>query len=151
MYAYGRDNEYIGQSENHVVKKADDYSFTIDQNSAGYQAGYISVANDNDGTCIAWITVRQHDDTETGGAWTGDIGKECGQRWYPSNQLAGKVTDENGEKVDYAPACETLTAPPILRKITDTQVGTWIDKNFTDGACEAIIMRTLSLMLTGMY
>lgn len=107
VYAFDAENQYIGQASNHLVKSGGDYTFTIDQSTASLQSGYISVANNNDGTCIAWITVAQHDGSDSNGAWTGDIGKECGQRWYPSDQKAGKITDENGAVVDYMPACKT--------------------------------------------
>ena len=120
MYAYGREHEYIGQSDNHVVREGDDHTFTVDQHSAGMQAGYISVANNNDGTCVAWIVVSQHDGSDTNGAWTGDVGKECGQRWYPSNQHAGTVTDDNGQKSDYIPACKKIIDAPALLAYLET-------------------------------
>lgn len=67
------------------------------------RAEYISVSNNNDATCIAWIAVQQFDKT-SGGAWTGDIGYNCGQTWYNSVESAGKFHDEDGGG-DYIPKC----------------------------------------------
>jgi hypothetical protein len=77
----------------------------VDQSVGGRRAGYISVSNDNDATCIAWITVQQFDGT-TGGAWTGDIGYSCGQDWYNSVEPAGTLPDGS----EYIPKCTWIDA-----------------------------------------
>lgn len=110
VYAYNNENEYLGKSSNNYVGDGDTHTFTVDQGSGSAQAGYISVANNNDGTCVAWITVDQKDATQ-GGAWTGDIGRMCGQRWFASIEQAGVYEDSNGEEQVYRPACETSTGP----------------------------------------
>jgi hypothetical protein len=65
------------------------------------QSTYVGIANDDDATCISWITVEQRDNAP-GGAWTGDIGASCGQRSYPGNQPAGYLPDGT----DYVPQCK---------------------------------------------
>ena len=74
----------------------------------------MSLAATNDAVCIAWVSVLQSDGS-TSGAWTGDIGKACGQSWYHSNQQAGKL--KNGTA--YTPAC------------------TWFDGDHTNGIVNA--------------
>lgn len=97
----------MGQSDNNYVGDGDTHTFTVGQGSEGAQGAYISVANDNDGTCIAWVTVKQMDDTP-GGAWTGDIGRECGERWFASIEQGGIYEDENGDEQEYRPACKSF-------------------------------------------
>lgn len=114
------------------MRDGDTHAFIVDQGSASSQAGYVSIANNNDGTCVAWVTVDQKDATQ-GGAWTGDIGRMCGQRWFASIEQAGSYNDTNGEKQVYTPACETSTATMGDSECqADLVLGTWIDKNFTD-------------------
>lgn len=84
----------------------------VDQSEAGLRAGYIAISNNNDATCISWITVKQFDNS-FGGAWTGDIGRACGQDWYPSVEPAGRYKkDGDGDKEytgdEYVPACTWL-------------------------------------------
>ena len=84
----------------------------VDQSEAGRRAGYISISNNDDATCVAWITVKQYDDT-FGGAWTGDIGKACGQSWYASVEPAGRQKaegdgDDEFTGDEYVPACTWL-------------------------------------------
>ena len=102
VYGYNKNNEYIGKSTNHLVKDGDVHTFTLDQYSPGVQAEYISLSNWNDGTCVAWVAVNMKD-TSQGGVWTGDIGRECGQRWHDSGQTAGQYPDGS----DYIPACKS--------------------------------------------
>lgn len=83
------------------MAEGDSVTFTIDQSSPGEQASFVGISNAADATCISWIAVGQRDDTP-GGAWTGDIGAECLQRWHVGNQKAGKFKDSN---VDYIPRC----------------------------------------------
>lgn len=45
------------------------------------------------------------DDTP-GGAWTGDIGAECGQDWYEQNEKAGYL--DKDQKEAYIPRCKWL-------------------------------------------
>ncbi|OAR01230.1 hypothetical protein LLEC1_00186 [Akanthomyces lecanii] len=52
-----------------------------------------------------------HDETE-GGAWTGDIGYQCGKHWYHYSESAGSIK-EGGE--DFIPRC------------------TWLDEDHTNG------------------
>lgn len=92
---------------------------TVDQSVAGRRAGYISVSNNDDATCIAWITVQQPDNTQ-GGAWTGDVGYQCGQRWYNSVEPAGRLKDEQGGG-EYVPKC------------------TWIDANHSNDIASAAL------------
>lgn len=46
-----------------------------------------------------------NDDTP-GGAWTGDIGSECGQHWYEQTEMAGYLDKE--QKKQYIPRCTWL-------------------------------------------
>ncbi|KAF7195304.1 hypothetical protein HII31_03510 [Pseudocercospora fuligena] len=115
VYGFNTFNEYIGQSDSKHINEADYVTFTIDQSSPGEQADYISVANNGDATCISWISTEPSDSSK-GGAWTGDIGAECGQRWHMGNQRAGDLPNNGGE---YVPKC------------------TWLDADFTDGTVSA--------------
>jgi hypothetical protein len=105
VYAYNNENEYLGKSDNNYVGDGDTHTFTVGQGSESAQGGYISLANDNDGTCVAWVTVQPADKTD-GGAWSGDVGRECGERWFASIEQAGTYKDEDGEEQEYRPACK---------------------------------------------
>ncbi|KEQ78740.1 hypothetical protein M438DRAFT_340401 [Aureobasidium pullulans EXF-150] len=115
VYGFNILNEFIGQANGQKVAEGDSVTFTIDQSSPGEQASFVGISNAADATCISWIAVGQRDDTP-GGAWTGDIGAECLQRWHVGNQKAGKFKDSN---VDYIPRC------------------TWVDSDYTDGTVSA--------------
>jgi hypothetical protein len=106
VYAFDERNGYAGQSDGCDIDSGGICTKTVDQSVAGRRAGYIAVANNNDATCIAWITVSQFDGTR-GGAWTGDIGYQCGQDWYNSLEPAGRLTDEQGGG-EYIPKCTWL-------------------------------------------
>lgn len=79
----------------------------IDSFSGGARAEYIGISVARDAVCVAWISVKQFDQT-TGGAWTGDIGYECGQAWYANKEMAGYVDDDETE--EYIPRCTWLDA-----------------------------------------
>ncbi|KAF2120366.1 hypothetical protein BDV96DRAFT_610319 [Lophiotrema nucula] len=103
VYAFDTRNGYSGQSDGCHIDSGGICTKTVDQSVGGRRAGYISVSNNNDATCIAWITVQQYDDTR-GGAWTGDIRYGCGQDWYNSVEPAGRLKDEQGGG-EYIPKC----------------------------------------------
>ncbi|KAM0717907.1 hypothetical protein Q7P37_006239 [Cladosporium fusiforme] len=113
VYGYDQFNAYLGKSSGAKVKEGDVNDFIIDQGSPGTQAQYVSLANGNDGTCITWVAVANKDG-KGGGAWTGDIGYQCGQRWHAGGQVAGTYKSGDREGEDWEPYC------------------TWIDKDFTD-------------------
>ncbi|KAL2026277.1 hypothetical protein VTO58DRAFT_103461 [Aureobasidium pullulans] len=115
VYGFNTFNEFIGQADGQKVAEGDSVTFTIDQSSPGEQASFVGISNAADATCISWIAVGQRDNTPDG-AWTGDIGAECLQRWHVGNQKAGKFKDSN---VDYIPRC------------------TWVDSDYTDGTVSA--------------
>ncbi|SMQ44895.1 unnamed protein product [Zymoseptoria tritici ST99CH_3D7] len=111
VYGYNGDNEFIGQSTNALVREADEIDFIIDQDSPAEQAVYVSVSARNDAICASWIAVEYRDASSGGGgAWTGDVGRHCGQRWAWGREVAGK----NPDGTDWEPAC------------------TWLDANFTN-------------------
>ncbi|KAF1981686.1 hypothetical protein K402DRAFT_386033 [Aulographum hederae CBS 113979] len=100
VYAYDINNKFLGQSGSCKIGNAGGFcKVSIDQNDKGVQADFVSVANGNDATCIAWVSVTQLDE-RPGGAWTGDVGSACGVDWYYGNQLAGTIN--NG---DWRPRC----------------------------------------------
>ncbi|GAB7322881.1 hypothetical protein MBLNU13_g05431t1 [Cladosporium sp. NU13] len=103
IYAFDTRNGYSGSSKGCKIDSGGICEKTIDQSTSGKVAGYISISNNNDATCIAWITVEQFD-TTTGGAWTGDIGYKCGQTWYNSVEPAGRLKPEDGGG-QYIPKC----------------------------------------------
>jgi hypothetical protein len=115
-YAFSAENAYNGQSDGCGLDAGGVCSVTVDQETPGIRAGYVSIANNNDATCIAWITVTQFDGT-FGGAWTGDIGYNCGQDWYESSEPAGK----NPDGTSYIPKC------------------TWLDGDHTDDIANAAL------------
>lgn len=119
IYAFDERNGYAGQSGGCSIDSGGICTKTIDQSVAGRRAGYIGISNNDDATCIAWVTVQQYDNTR-GGAWTGDIGYKCGQRWYNSVEPAGKLTDEQGGG-EYIPIC------------------TWIDANHSNDIVNAAL------------
>ncbi|SMR51255.1 unnamed protein product [Zymoseptoria tritici ST99CH_1E4] len=101
IYGFDTNNNYIGKAAGAKVGTGGFREFTIDQSVPGMQGDFISVESTNDAICIAWVSVGMFDDSP-GGAWTGDIGFNCGQRWYEGNQVAGKDND-TGEL--YKPRC----------------------------------------------
>jgi hypothetical protein len=84
------------------VSRVDEHD-RIALNNPGQRAEYVNILNSDDATCIAWITVSQYDDTR-GSAWTGDVGRACGQPWYANKEFAGKLEDGS----DFIPACMWL-------------------------------------------
>lgn len=102
-YAFSLENQYNGQSGGCKLGEGGVCDLTIDQNTSGLRADFVAVSNANDATCIAWISVKQFDNT-FGGVWTGDIGWKCGQNWYESREIAGKT--EAGD--EYIPKCTWL-------------------------------------------
>jgi hypothetical protein len=91
-------------------------TLTIDSFSPGSRADYIGVAIEKNAVCVAWITVSMKDETP-GGAWTGDIGYQCGQNWYLNTEMAGYIDKE--KKIEYIPRC------------------TWLDEDHTGGVPSA--------------
>lgn len=81
----------------------------MDQSTPGLRAEYVGISNNNDATCIAWITIEQFDGTR-GGAWTGDVGASCGQSYHYSDEAAGKLKNPDGSDSteDYLPQCTWL-------------------------------------------
>ncbi|KAF1834274.1 hypothetical protein BDW02DRAFT_621876 [Decorospora gaudefroyi] len=108
IYAFDEVNRYEGEASGCNINAGGTCTVTVDQRTAAVRAGYISVSNNNDATCIAWIAVTQYDGT-FGGAWTGDIGRACGQRWYKSVEPAGRYKEQDGGG-EYVPACTWLDA-----------------------------------------
>lgn len=53
----------------------------------GRQATYLQILGQNDGICIAYISLLWGDGTPRG--WLGDMGQACGKRWYYSNIVVG--------------------------------------------------------------
>ncbi|GIZ49754.1 hypothetical protein CKM354_001278100 [Cercospora kikuchii] len=115
IWAFNYFNQLIGQSDGGNIDDGASVKFVIDQETPTVQSDYVSIGNSDDGTCISWISVSQLDSNKYGGGWTGDIGAECGQRWYMGGQSAGELP--NGEP--YVPRC------------------TWLDADFTDGTVSA--------------
>ncbi|KAI4675458.1 uncharacterized protein J4E84_010053 [Alternaria hordeiaustralica] len=119
VYAWGEGNRFSGQAGGCGIDPGSFCDVTVDQGS-GRRAEYIGVSNNDDATCIAWISVNQADDTD-GGAWTGDIGRHCGERWYNSRESAGNLKDSSKP---YVPAC------------------TWLDKDETNDIVNAALKFT---------
>lgn len=103
VYGFDYNNDFIGESGSGSMDDGGILELTIDQDTSGIQADYVSVSNSNDATCIAWLSVTQYDGTE-GGSWTGDIGANCGLTWYYGNQLAGRLEDDS----EFRPKCAWL-------------------------------------------
>ncbi|CAK1367923.1 hypothetical protein CB0940_11364 [Cercospora beticola] len=114
IWAFDGSNSLIGQSDGGKLDEGAYDAFTIGQDNPAKLAEYISLGNSDDGTCISWIKVSQVDNSP-GNVWTGDVGAECGQRWYMGGQSAGRLP--NGDT--YMPRC------------------TWFDSDFTDGTLSA--------------
>ncbi|KAG9673041.1 hypothetical protein KCU99_g7548, partial [Aureobasidium melanogenum] len=111
VYAYDSQNVQIGTAGKQTMAGNGDFlTFTVDQKVPGSQGQYIGIQNSNDATCIAWITVQMHDNS-VNGVWTGDIGRSCGQTWFESQEVAGKLDDGTL----YYPSC------------------TWLDGNHDNG------------------
>jgi hypothetical protein len=82
VYAYNAQNVKIGSAGKQTMAGNGDFlSFTVDQDVPGSQGQYIGISNSNDATCIAWITVQMHDNSQNG-VWTGDIGRSYVQTVY---------------------------------------------------------------------
>lgn len=120
---------------------------TVDQSTPGLRAEYIAVSNNNDATCIAWITVQQFDDTR-GGAWTGDIGSSCGQASHYSEESAGKLKNDDGSysDTDYTPRCTWLDGDhtndiesAALKFDVSAYGEDQVDVTLSNGACDATI------------
>ncbi|CAD0113317.1 unnamed protein product [Aureobasidium uvarum] len=111
VYAYDHQNVQIGTAGKQTMAGNGDYlTFTVDQDVPGAQGQFIGIQNGNDATCVAWITVQMHDNS-LNGVWTGDIGRACGQTWFESQEVAGKLEDGSL----YHPSC------------------TWLDGNHDNG------------------
>jgi hypothetical protein len=112
----------IGTAGKQTMAGNGDYlTFTIDQDVPGSQGQFIGISNSNDATCIAWVTVQMHDDSQKG-VWTGDIGRtyvtiiitipmplkltilRCGESWFESQEVAGALEDGT----PYRPSCTWL-------------------------------------------
>lgn len=115
-YAWDFANNYLGRGVGGSMEPGGIVDTVIDSFSNGARAEYIGVSVANDAVCVAWVTVSQFDKTN-GGAWTGDIGYECGQSWYASGEMAGYLNEEETE--EYIPRC------------------TWLDGDHTDGTPSA--------------
>ncbi|KAK5122729.1 hypothetical protein LTR85_003644 [Meristemomyces frigidus] len=119
VYAFDDQNDYLGNSGSAKMGAGDYATVTVAQSNPGRQGSYISLSNTNDAVCIAWVTVTQNDGTASG-AWTGDIGYNCGQHWYYGNQNAGSLPDGD----NYVPLC------------------TWLDGDATNGIPSAAMKFT---------
>jgi hypothetical protein len=104
-----------------MAGNGDYLTFTVDQDVPGSQGQFIGISNSNDVTCIAWVTVQMHDDSQKG-VWTGDIGRtyvtinitipmpliltiiRCGESWFESQEAAGTLEDGTL----YRPSCTWL-------------------------------------------
>jgi hypothetical protein len=66
-------------------------------------------------------------DETPGGAWTGDIGYQCGQNWYEQGEMAGYLDED--QKEEYVPRCTWLdedhseTVPSAALKFKVTAYG----------------------------
>ncbi|KAF2999896.1 hypothetical protein E8E13_008461 [Curvularia kusanoi] len=117
IYAFNEHNGYADETGGCDTGSGGVCDVIVDQSSeseAGRRASYISISNNDDATCIAWTTAKQFDES-FGGAWTGDIGKSCGQSWYASVEPAGRYkADGDGPDEstgdEYVPACTWLDA-----------------------------------------
>ena len=115
VYGFDVHNDYLGSSKSGSIKTSMSADFTIAQAFDDRQAEYISVAGSDDAVCISWVSVSQHDGSD-GGAWTGDIGYQCGESWYHGNQSPGHFKNPDGSAGDkYWPMC------------------TWLDSDHTNG------------------
>lgn len=92
-------NDHIGSGETFKTK--------LNQYEKHIQVRYLSMSNNWDATCYAWVTVQNLDGSASHGTWTGDIGSMCGMKWYPSGQIAGTY-EEDGSP--WRPRCAWLDA-----------------------------------------
>ncbi|RSL61019.1 hypothetical protein CEP54_006481 [Fusarium duplospermum] len=111
-YAWDFENNYLGRADGDSMELGGIVETMIDSFSGGSRAEYIGISVADDAVCVAWITVAQFDKTK-GGAWTGDIGYECGQSWYANKEAAGYLGKDEDE--EYIPKC------------------TWLDGNHSGG------------------
>lgn len=117
-YAWDFGNNYLGQADGAHLEIGDAATLTIDSFSSGSRADYIGVAADKNAVCISWISVTMFDETP-GGAWTGDVGYQCGQNWYEQGEMAGYM--DKDQKEEYIPKC------------------TWLDADHSDGVPSAAL------------
>lgn len=103
MYGFDFNNNFIGTSKGGSIDAGGVVDLIIDQSTPGIQSDFVSIEMGNDATCIAWISVSQNDGSD-GGAWTGDIGANCGLPWFYGNEEAGQLAD----KTAYRPKCAWL-------------------------------------------
>ncbi|KFY35171.1 hypothetical protein V494_06143 [Pseudogymnoascus sp. VKM F-4513 (FW-928)] len=108
-YAWEINNNYLGQSDGSHIEVGGTADLTIDSFSPGSRADYAGISVTDNALCVSWITVTQFDSTK-GGAWTGDIGYNCGQNWYMQTESAGYIDPDANPKVDYIPRCTWLDA-----------------------------------------
>jgi hypothetical protein len=106
-YAWNFDNNYLGRGDGGSMEQGGIVDTVIDSFSNGARAEYAGISVARDAVCVAWISVSQYDNTP-GGAWTGDIGYECGQAWYANKEKAGYLDED--QKEDYIPRCTWLDA-----------------------------------------
>jgi hypothetical protein len=82
-----------------MAGNGDYISFTVDQDVPGVQGQYIGIQNSKDATCVAWITVQEHDSTPDG-VWTGDIGRAYVESYISVRRIQtdGLGADKPGSK-----------------------------------------------------
>ncbi|PKK52751.1 hypothetical protein CI102_2487 [Trichoderma harzianum] len=106
VFAWDNNNNYRGKSKGKHIGEGSFEDIILSQFQHGRRLEYVAVAADEDAVCIAWIGVTMEDGTPNG-AWTGDIGSECGQAWYHSNEVGGYFKDTQKR---YIPRCTWLDA-----------------------------------------
>ncbi|KAK4504568.1 hypothetical protein PRZ48_005484 [Zasmidium cellare] len=111
VYAYDYNNAYIGRAQGGFIDVGGVLEVTVRQDTPGIQTDFLSVSATKDAPCISWISVSQYDGSP-GGAWTGDIGKACGDYWYHAGgQEAGTFADPcPQEGCSWRPVCAWLDA-----------------------------------------
>ena len=149
VYAFDTRNGYAGQADGGHIDDGGILTVTVDQATPGLRAEYIAISNKNDAACVAWITVKQFDDTY-GGAWTGDIGSECEQASHYSEESAGKLKNDDGSDsdTDYNSRCTWLDGDhtnDIAISALKFDVGAYaadkVEATLANGACDATIYR----------
>ncbi|PVH68909.1 hypothetical protein DL98DRAFT_554645 [Cadophora sp. DSE1049] len=84
VYAWDVNNNCLGEGDDGLIGIGGVLDTTIDSLSAGSRANFTSVA----------ITVTQFDGPLSG-AWTGDIGYECGQNGFMNTEKAGYLNKDD--------------------------------------------------------
>ncbi|KAF2232758.1 hypothetical protein EV356DRAFT_517107 [Viridothelium virens] len=109
----GNSGNWLGvkKSNGHTIDDGNFADIDVDQGDSNESPAYVVVAaGGNDALCISYIAIT--DPAKNQQAWVGDVGYQCGARWYYSSAIFGSSNyqprctwidgDDTNDIVEYA-------------------------------------------------